>query len=200
MDEFLELAGTIRRRLGKQGYLLDKYISIILEAANVTLLYDAAERGFGASELRYLCLSVMDGKTDCTEHPLYGKVKEYINTHPLEYQERPTKQSLYCIALAEDFLEYAAKGYYQRQKEKQREVFDIVDLRNLYREIGAMLGGEEELERLNLRIRQRFLIVTPMAGFLQGLTGDLLYCLAYRDAETGKLTARLVLEQETDEG
>ena len=51
MDEFLELAGSIRRRLGKQGYLLDKYISIILEAASVTLLYDAAERGFGASEL-----------------------------------------------------------------------------------------------------------------------------------------------------
>jgi len=75
-------------------------------------------------------------------------------------------------------------------------VFDIVDLRDLYREIGAMLGGEEELERLNLLFRQRFLIVTPMAGFLQGLTGDLLYCLTYRDAETRKLTARLVLAEQ----
>lgn len=196
MDEFLELAGTIRRRLGKQGYLLDKYFSIILEAANVTLLYDAAERGFGASELRHLCLSVMDGRADCVEHPLYRKVKEYIDSHPLEYQERPTKQSLYCIALAGDFLEHAAKEYYRRQKEKQREVFDIIDLRDLYREICAILGGEEELERLNLLLRQRFLIVTPMAGFLQGLTGDLLYCLTYRDAETGKLIVRLLLEEQ----
>lgn len=195
VDEFLELSGTIRRKLGKQGYLLDKYISTILEAASATLLYDAVERGFRAmSELRHLSLSVIDGKTDCADHPLYEKVKEYIDSHPLEYQERATKQSLYCIALTGDFLEHAATDYYQRQKEKQQEVFDIVDLRDLYREISAMLGGEDEMEKLNLLFRQRFLIVTPMAGFLQGLTNDLLYCLTYRDAETGKLAVRLLLE------
>jgi len=194
MNEFLELTVTIRSRLGKQGYLLDKYISIILEAANATLLYDAAERGFSASsELRHLCLSVMDGKADCADHPLYEKVREYIGSHPLEYLEVPTKQSLYCIALAGDFLEHTAAEYYQRQKEKQREVFDIVYLRDLYRKISAMLGGEEQMERLNLLLRQRFLIVTPIQGFLQGLTNDLLYCLTHRDVETSKLAVQLLL-------
>jgi len=201
MNEFLELTVTIRSRLSKQGYLLDKYISIVMEAANATLLYDAAERGFNASsELRHLCLSVMDGKVDCADHPLYEKVKEYIGSHPLEYLEVPTKQSLYCIALAGDFLEHTAAGYYQRQKEKQREVFDIVYLRDLYRKISAILGGEDEMERLNLLLRQRFLIVTPMAGFLQGLTNDLLFCLTHRDVETSRLAAQLWLEERADQG
>jgi len=126
-------------------------------------------------------------------------VKEYIDSHPLEYLEVPTKQSLYCIALSGDFLELAAAEYYQRQKEKQREVFDIVYLRDLYRKISAMLGGEDEMERLNLLLRQRFLIVTPMAGFLQGLTNDLLYCLTHRDVETSRLAAQLWLEEQAGE-
>ena len=196
LEEFVELAATIRRKLDKQAYLLDKYVSTILEGANAMLLYESAECGFqSSSELRHLCLSVMDSKTDCLEHPLYEKVKQYIGSHPLDYQEGSTKQSLYCIALAGDFLEYAARESYQQQKEKQWEVFDIVDLRDLYRKLSAMLGGEEQMERLNLLLRQRFLIVTPMQGFLQGLTNDLLYCLTHRDVETSKLAVHLWVDR-----
>ena len=36
LREFFELAAAIRRGLGKQGYLLDKYVSCVLEAANAT--------------------------------------------------------------------------------------------------------------------------------------------------------------------
>lgn len=197
LQEFFELAAAVRRKLGKQDYLLDKYISMILEGANATLLYSAAESGFGvSSELRHLCLAVMDGKTDCAEHPLYEKAQAYIAAHPLNYQERCTKLNLYCIALANDFLEYAAGKYYQQQNEAQRAVFDIVYLRDLYRKIGALLGSEEPLEQLNLLLRQRFLIITPMDGFLQGLTNDLLYSLTSRDVETSRLAVQLWLEEE----
>lgn len=46
LREFFELAATIRRRLGKQGYLLDKYISCVLDAANATLLHVAAAAAY----------------------------------------------------------------------------------------------------------------------------------------------------------
>lgn len=72
---------------------------------------------------------------------------------------------------------------------------DVVRLRDLYRKIGALLGSEDGLERLNLLLRQRFLIVTPMSAFLQGLTGDLLHPLISRDMETGKRAVQLWLEQ-----
>jgi hypothetical protein len=66
----------------------------------------------------------------------------------------------------------------------------------MYRKIGAILGNEEPLEQLNLLLHQRFLIVTPMDGFLQGLTNDLLYSLTSRDVETSRLAVQLRLEEE----
>lgn len=196
LQEFSELAVGTRRRLGRQAYLLDEYISLILEGANATLLHSAAESGFGASaELRQLCLGIMDGKTDCAEHPLYEKAMAYIAGHPLAYQERHTKLNLYCIALAGDYLEYAVGEYTRQQKESLQLVLDVVHLRDLYRKIGAIIGGEDALEQLNLLLRQRFMLVTPMAAFLQGLTNDLLYALTSRDIETSRLTVQLWLEQ-----
>jgi hypothetical protein len=190
--ELFELAAGIRRRLAKQAYLLDEYISMLLEGANATLVQSAAEDGFAASaELRHLCLAVMDGKTDSADHPLYEKFAAFIAGHPLPYQERVTRLNLYCIALAGDYLEYAAGKYRQEQKEILQKTLDIVHLRDLYRKVSTVLGGEDVLEQINLMLRQRFMIVTPMSGFLQGLTNDLLYSLTSRDIETGKRAFQL---------
>lgn len=41
--ELFELAASIRRRLGRQAYLLDEYISLLLKGANATLIQSAAE-------------------------------------------------------------------------------------------------------------------------------------------------------------
>ena len=190
--EFLDLASGIRCKLGKQAYLLDEYIALLLEGANATLLYSAAEDGFAASaELRNLCLDIMDGKTDCAGHPLYERFEEYIAAHLLPYQERVTKLSLYCVALAGDYLDYAAGKYRQEQKDILQKTLDIIHLRELYQTLAAFLGGEGELERLNLLIRQRFLFVTPMEAFMQGWTNDLLYSLTSRDMETSRLVFQL---------
>lgn len=54
--EFCERASGIRIKLGKQAYLLDEYISLLLEGASATLARSAAEDDFAASaELRRLC-------------------------------------------------------------------------------------------------------------------------------------------------
>ena len=194
--EFLELAGAIRRELGKQAYLLDKYISCVLEGASVTPLCTAAERGFHvSSELRGLCHAVMGGKSDYKEHPMYERVKEHIKTNPLGYQESTTRQDIYYATLTGDFLEYAAEKFAREQYKVVGAAFDIIYLRNLYREISTIIGGEEQMERLNMLLRHRFLFVTPMAGFMQGLTNSLLYSLIARDAETSKLVFQLMLEQ-----
>jgi len=120
MKEFYELAATVRRKLGKQSYLLDEYISKILEGMNKTLLSEAVDAGFMASsELQKLCISVMDGKTDCTDNSMCEKVKEYIDSHRLNYQEQATTLDLYCVALHSGFIEYATDQYRQRQKDAQ---------------------------------------------------------------------------------
>jgi hypothetical protein len=194
MEGFFKLSDEIRRELGKKGYLLDKYIAILLEGMNETLLYEAAEEGFMAlSRFRNFCLLVMDGKADCSDHPLYEKVKEYIDSNPLNYQEKHVRLDFYCIALHGCFSEHAAEEYASLQYELQGSVFDIVSLRELYTEISALTGGEQ-MEKLNFLMRRRFLMVTPMTGFIQGMTGGLLYSLTYRDDETFKTVAQLWLD------
>lgn len=69
-------------------------------------------------------------------------------------------------------------------------------MRDLYRKVSAILGSEEPLEQINLLLRQRFMLVTPMAAFLQGLTNDLLYSITDRDIETGRRAVQLRFEKE----
>lgn len=196
--ELFDLSGVIRRKLGKQGYLLDNYLCWLMEAASAKKLFVAAEAGFqSCRELRELCKSIMREESACAEHPLYEKAKEYIAVHPFSYQETHTSLSLYCMALSGDFLEYAADKYADTLKEAIRMVIDIVNIRDLYRQICVLLGHEDEMERLNLLFRQRFLSVAPMAGFIQGMTDDLLQELTSRDVETSKLTVQLWLDENT---
>lgn len=51
------------------------------------------------------------------------------------------------------------------------------------------------MEQLNLLLRRRFILITPMAAFIQSLTNDLLYALTSRDVKTGKQIMQLWLER-----
>lgn len=193
MDEFFELSNTIRQRLGKQGYLLDKYISLLLQAANVTLAFDAADSGLRTvGELHSICHSALDGSERFRDHPFYEHAKAYIDAHPLDFQEDRTKTSLYVIALFHDYMEYATGKFFKEQKRAMREVCDIVELRDLYQRISSLLSDENPMEKLNLLIRKSFILSSPMQSFIQGMTDELLFALTSRDDETGNLMSQLI--------
>lgn len=68
----LTLAGDIRLKLGRQGYLLDSYLSLFLEGANAMLAYEAGSDGFErGGELRSLCFDVLDRDGTERDHPFY---------------------------------------------------------------------------------------------------------------------------------
>lgn len=127
-------------------------------------------------------------------HPLYEPVEEYIDTHPLPYQEHVTKVNLYCIGLVDAFLGYAVPAFIDEGTEAIRREVDIIALHDRYRQISNLLGSEDQMEKLNLLIRQRFQVTTAMAGFLQGVMNSLLYELAERDTETNKTILQLWLD------
>lgn len=128
---------------------------------------------------------------DNADHPLYENFWAYISRHPLPYQEHNTRLNLFCFALAGNYLKYTVGKYQQEQKETLQMVLDIIHLRELYRKLDTILGSEENLERLNLVLCQRFMFITPMAAFLEGLTNDLLNPLTKRDMERSKLAVHL---------
>lgn len=196
IKEFFKQANEIRTRLGKQGYLLDKYLSYLFEATNGMLVYEAATEGFETeSTLNSLCAEILKGDTKSKAHPFYQQVKTFIDAHPLKYQECFTQQSLYSVMLLGSYLESVYEQYYADLLDDIRAFLDIVDLNNLYNKICEALGGEKEMEHLNLLFCERFLIAKAMDIFLQGMTNQLLYSLTYRDRETSKQVFQLLLDE-----
>ena len=135
-EEFFQQAVEILTKLGKQGYLLDKYLSYLFEATNGILTYEAASEGFEAvSTLNSLCDGILKGDSKNKDHPFYEQVKAFIETHTLKYKERSTKVLLYSLMLSCDFLESIYEQYYMDISEDIRAFLDIIDLNNLYPKI-----------------------------------------------------------------
>lgn len=194
VQNLIELASDIRKKLGKQGYLIDNYLSIVLQTANNTLAYEAACEGSEkASELRRICFDVIDGKEAQKEHPFYSSVKQSYDEQTYTYQERVTTMYLYYIPLADIFMKYVTQLFIKEQNEKLDIFLDDIKLSQLYEKITQLIG-KEIMKNLNQIIKQRFFIAPVVACFMQGLTNDLLYSLNYRDRETSKQIFQLLMD------
>lgn len=99
--------------------------------------------------------------------------------------------NLYYIGLMDDFLGYAIPKFFEGRVDAIRRELVIVYLDGLYRDINSIIGCEDQMEELNLLIRQRFQVTTAMQSFIQGITNTLLDALTEWDAETGKTTLQL---------
>jgi len=194
--EFFKQASEIRQLLGKQAYLLDEYISSLLEAANQTVVVSPASAGFeiDPGQLNRICLSILHGDEKENEHPFYQQAKKFIVEHPLPFQELSTKFSIYCALLVNDFLNFSIERYQKKLEDDYSLAIDICDFHELFQNICSLLGGEELMEQLNLLFRERFLIATAMQIYLQGMTNHLMYALTTRDRETQKYVFQILLD------
>ena len=195
-----QLAKQIRQRIGKQGYLLDCYLSLFFEGVSNALAYDAAAEGFqSGGEFQNLCFHALDGTEPEKEHPLCQRVKEtYAKLEgELLFQEHYTRLCLLFFPLADELMAYATAGFVEEQKNALNGVVDEIRLQQLYNEI-SHLAGESMIEELNRRLEQRFLIAPLATMFAQGLTDDLLCRLTARDHETSRQMFQLLIDRLPD--
>jgi hypothetical protein len=194
-DELLVEARDIRKRLGSQAYLLDKYLTYLMESANNSLAYESGSEGFdGVCNLRMLCIDIIRREKRNIDHPFYEQAKTFIEAHPLDCLEVQTKESLYIAMLSEDYFEAAATKFFEEQKNSLARVLDIIDFQHLHKNICELLGGEDAMKNIDRMFRQCFLLTTPMACYLQGMANGLLYELTSRDRETSQLVFQLLLD------
>lgn len=193
--DFLDLSRCIRDKLGRQSYLFDQYLSMLLKAAKVKYTQVVADHGFQSESPMFLmCMEILRHKPKATENPLYDHMKTYIDANPLPYQEDYTKRDVYYSMLSGALLEQAVRLFEEDLTVQFREVVDIVDLRDLYGKVCAALGSDDEMEKLHLLFRQRFIIATPVAIFMQSVTSQLIDALLCRDPETSKQVFQLIFD------
>ncbi len=198
-DGWLPLAREIREKLGSKGYLLDNYLAFIFEGLAHTKAMDAADAGNDAATMLWNAIRFVmagDGERG-RKNPLYPQVRKYIDAHPLPYQEEMTQQHIYYIILAAHVPARQLPDYIYQARPPVAKM-DIVRLRELYREIGMILGDFDPMERLGESIRASFQISDAAHIFMQSATEVLLYSLIYRDNETSKQVFQLLMEHPPD--
>jgi len=191
------LAKQIQLRLGKQGYLLDCYLSLFLEGMAAGLTSEIADDGFMAEgRLHGILLHVLNGTEPMKTHIIYEWGREYYEQHVENYQfqECYTNQCLLMFPLADKIMINLTNKFVEEQGHNLNRDIDIVRVRELYNQI-SHLAGEAIMEELNERLRRRFLIAPLAMAFAQGMTDELLYRLTGRDLETSKQMFQLFMDR-----
>lgn len=190
------LAKQIRLRLGKQGYLLDCYLSLIFEGLNNKLVHESADDGFHeGGSLQVQLFHIMAGMEPKKTGPFYPRMQEIYEQKKgmLEFQELHTNQTLLFFSLADEMMADATSRFVKEQVNRLNGIVDEVYLQDLYERISHQ-AGEAMLEELNTRIRQRFLMAPLATVFAQGITNELLFQLTDRDRETSRQMFQLLLD------
>lgn len=197
-EDFFPVMRSLRERLGNKRYLLYNYVEVILEATIQQTAYAYAEEGFTAFvELRRICTNILDGSSS-KKHPIYPIVKEVIEKYQHTYQERETLRSLASAAVFQEFKKFQARKFLKNKTTELDAIIDSVKQQELFSNITQIIG-EHEMELLNTSLKQTFFFVPAIEAYLQGMTIDYVYCLAYRDPETEKLIFQILLEDTLEE-
>lgn len=194
-DGWLPLTRDIRAKLGDKAYLLDNYLAFVFEGLRHAKAGDAAAAGDDAATLLWNAIryAITEDEDYGRKNPFYTQAKEYIAEHPLPYQEELTRHNIYYVILANTLPMHQLPQFSHRTRPPVCKV-DIVRLRELYREIGILLGDFDPMEQLGESIRASFQITDATHVFMQGTVEQLLYSLTYRDNETSKQVFQLVMD------
>jgi len=204
--QFWLVAKEVDEVLGERKYLLNVYLSYILEAVNSTITFEAAEKGFkDCTELLCLCGDVYNGRKISrnknvyykpTFHEFYPHIKEFMDKHP-EYQTegKSNKVSifLWINGLFCKFTEYAISKFLDRAKQKLVTCSDIKIIDECYQNM-VEITGEELMERLNDAIKERFMMVPLSEMYLQSTINQYIDCLTQKDPKTSQYIFRIILD------
>ena len=158
--DFFIVSRSIKNKLGDKSYKLDQYLSAVLKVANCKLNTDAAEDGCEFfSELRKLCLGILNYDSRIIGHEFYQTAKEYIAGHWLLYKERHTLVNIYCALLTPKFTDYAVNKFSEEVESRANLEIDTVLVSENY-EFIARVVDEEKMNALNMAIKGRFIIST----------------------------------------
>ncbi len=186
----LREAASIRKQMGRKGYLLDAYLSDFLEAVTPLSDYEACEEGFSdAGEFRDLCRKAAEQRpTDPAVQEVYGE-----NSWISSFQESSTRTELLQALCLDRQLPVFIRNFMNKWRNKIGGELDVPAFQELYQRITDEVG-ENVMEKFNLHLKQRFMIAPCLGMFLQGMTCDLLLALITEDMETNRRVFQILMD------
>lgn len=192
--EFIELARSIRNKLGCRKYMVDWYLLTLLEIANTFSVSDLVGDGTDTGDRLYtLIIQSMRQEKPATHTRIGDAIDEYIQKHPLPFLEEETRIAVYMADLSDLYLEHAAQRYVEEKEHIVRCQYDHIDQQ--FEAIVGITGNEAEMIRLNELILTRFMKVKPLEAYLQGYTAAFMDNLTHRDMQTDRTALQILLDR-----
>lgn len=179
--------------LGDKKHILIEYISGMIAAANVTMLYEAASAGFGAAHrLHGICDDLLDG------HGINPKYYKYYaatsGKHDLFaiYPSKRTMHNLYYLELFDLHTELSVSQYMREQEGKIQAFANLPALAEYYAILEQKLGAAAQ--EINDLILEHFVCARVLDAFRQGMLNEYHYILSNIDPDANQPIFKLWME------
>ncbi len=195
LKEFCKLIEILKGNLGEKKFLLDNYLSAILEVLNVLDLQNAICLGDKKSwAILGDCYILCETNTDIEKSPYFDIVEKYIDENPVSIADRHTKAEFYAAKILLDNLKQFDDEFMIHLKNEVLSRVDYSELDNCYQEIIKKVD-EKHMEYLNDLIFEIFLICPAGLAFAQQIVFRCVEMLNYCNQETSKRIFQLMMEE-----
>ena len=196
MDEFWKLVSKIKSELGDKGYYLDKYLNVIfemladLDLATASSVADDICWGILAD-----CYIVCGDDEDLIKKKeksiFFEIVKNYIDSHPVDFREEHTKLEFYAGKIILENLERIHKEFKRQYKNKVLMKIDYPVANSYFQKISSIVG-EEKMEDFNNVMAEAFVFGPIGLSIAQHSVVRAIGMLLYRDPESSKQIYQLM--------
>lgn len=197
MNEFWKEASKIKSELGDKGYYLDKYLNVIFE-----MLADL-DLSTASSVADDICWGIL---ADCyivcgDDEDLIKKkeksiffeiVKNYIDSHPVDFKEEHTKVEFYAGKIILENLQMIHKEFKKQYKNKVLMKIDYPVANSYFQKISS-ISGEEKMEDFNNVMAEAFVFGPIGLSVAQHSVVRAVGMLLYRDPESSKQIYQLMM-------
>lgn len=193
LKEFCKLIEILKGDLGEKKFLLDNYLSAILEVLNVLNLQNAICLGDKKSwAILGDCYILCEINTDGEKSQYFDIVEKYIDENPVSIADRHTKAEFYAAKILLDNLKQFADEFMIHLKNKVLSSVDYSRLDDCYEKIIKKVD-ERQMEYLNDLIFEIFLICSAGMVFTQQIVFRCVEMLNYCNQETSKQVFQLMM-------
>lgn len=198
MDEFWKLASKIKSELGDKGYYLDKYLNVIFETlADLDLATSSSVADdicWGILADCYIVCGDYEDLIKKKEKSIFFEiVKNYIDSHPVDFKEEHTKVEFYAGKIILENLQMIHKEFKKQYKNKVLMKIDYPVANSYFQKISSILG-EEKMEDFDNVMAEAFVFGPIGLSVAQHSVVRAVGMLLYRDPESSKQIYQLMMK------
>ena len=192
-SNFNRVAKEARKELGEKKYLLNKYISEVLNISNqIDIKFALYLADKICSDILNNCFKIVYADSAKGTNEYLSLVEKYINENPINIDDPYTKVKYYATKILLNHLEIFAEDFFKSIKEKFKNI-DFSKLNDYYKEMARILS-ECQMEYLNDLIYETFFMCPVGVAFISQITSKCAEILTYHDDGTSKQVFEFMLE------